>query len=93
MAEQKLTTEARAEPAKGVIDDDRVAVFGLSGTPDDGTDANRGESIQDAPSTAIRSGGAARRGLDSAIGDALIVVARDDLEAFWIPSMSKVGPV
>jgi arginase len=66
-----------------LIEDGRVAVLGYR-VHDDGTDTNRGTHVEDTAITAIELAELRRRGLDQAIADALEVVARDDLDGFWI---------
>jgi len=66
-----------------LIDDDRVAVLGYR-LHDDGTDTNLGTHIEDTEITAIDLTELRRRGLDRAIADALDVVAREELDGFWI---------
>jgi arginase len=66
-----------------LIDDERVAVLGYR-LHDDGTDTNRGVHIDDTEITAIDLTELRKRGLAAAIADALAVVARDELEGFWI---------
>ncbi|MDP9243364.1 MAG: arginase family protein [Actinomycetota bacterium] len=66
-----------------LIADDRVAVLGYR-VHGDGTDTNRGTHIDDTRVTAIDLAEVRRLGLDRAITDALAVVARDELDGFWI---------
>jgi arginase len=66
-----------------LIDDDRVAVLGYR-VHDDGTDTNRGTRVEDTAVTAIDLTELRRRGLDRATANALAVVAREDLDGFWI---------
>jgi len=66
-----------------LIDDERVAVLGYR-LHDDGTDTNRGINIEDTAIAAIDLAELRRRGLDRAIADALGVVAREELDGFWI---------
>ncbi len=66
-----------------LIDDDRVAVLGYR-LHDDGTDTNSGTNIEETAITAIDLAELRRRGLDRAIADTLDVVARNELDGFWI---------
>jgi len=66
-----------------LISDDRVALLGYR-VHDDGTDTNLGIHIDDTDITAIDLADVRRLGLERAIADALAVVARDELERFWI---------
>jgi arginase len=51
---------------------------------DDGTDTNLGTNIEDTAITTIDLTELRRRGLDRAIADALGIVARNELDGFWI---------
>ena len=66
-----------------LITDDRVAVLGYR-VHGDGTDTCRGTHIDDTPITAIDLDELRRRGLRRSIDDALAVVARHDIDGFWI---------
>jgi arginase len=70
----------RSDP---LIQDDRVAVLGYR-VHGDGTDTNRGVHVSDTGITAIGLDELRRRGVERATTDALQVVAREDLEGFWI---------
>lgn len=66
-----------------LISDDRVAVLGYR-VHGDGTDTCQGVHIADTSITAIDLDQLRRRGLQRSIQDALDVVARDNIEGFWI---------
>jgi arginase len=66
-----------------LIEDDRVAVLAYR-LHDDGTDTNLGTSIEETAITAIDLAELRHRGLDRAIADALGVVARNEMDGFWI---------
>jgi arginase len=66
-----------------LIEDDRVAVLAHR-LHDDGTDTNLGTSIEETAITAIDLAELRHRGLDRAIADALGVVARNEMDGFWI---------
>jgi arginase len=66
-----------------LIEDERVAVLGYR-LHDDGTDTNRGIHIDDTEITAIDLTELRKRGLATAIANALAVVGRDELNGFWI---------
>ena len=66
-----------------LIPEDRVAVLGYR-VHDDGTDTNLGTHIDHTAVTAIDLAELRQRGLDRAIADALAVVAREELDGFWI---------
>lgn len=66
-----------------LITDDRVAVLGYR-VHGDGTDTCQGVHIDDTPITAIDLDELRRRGVQRSVDDALAVVARDDIDGFWI---------
>jgi arginase len=66
-----------------LISEDRVAVLGYR-VHDDGTDTNRGTHIDDTDISAIDLADVRQLGLERAIADALAIVARDELDGFWI---------
>lgn len=66
-----------------LIDEDRVAVLGYR-VHGDGTDTNRGVRVWDTGITAIDLDEMRDRGLEQATADAIDVVARDELDGFWI---------
>ena len=66
-----------------LIDDDRVVVLGYR-VHDDGTDTNRGVHIEDTEITAIDLTELRKRGPDATIAESLVVVAREELDGFWI---------
>jgi arginase len=66
-----------------LIEDDRVAVLGYR-VHGDGTDTNRDVHVWETGITTIELQQVRRRGVARATADALEVVARDELDGFWI---------